>query len=59
MTSATLIDRMVLNNKQAVKKQSCMNSMDLIEGITILINENNRAANFLSTDGLALWMSRQ
>lgn len=59
MTSATLIDKIVLNNKQAVKKHSCMNSMDLIEGITILNKDHNRAANFLSTDTLGLWMSSQ
>lgn len=56
MTSATLIDKMVLKSRQAVKKESCMNSMDLTEGIIILINESKRAANFLSTDGLVRWM---
>jgi len=55
MTSATFIDKIVLSNKQTVKKQSCMNSTDLIEGSTILINDNNRIANFLSTDGLCRW----
>ena len=57
MTSATLIDKMVLNKRQTVKKHNCMNSIDLTEGITILRRAHNRPANFLSTDGLARWMS--